>query len=89
MKGNISKQEEKLFKVFSQGLQHYFNMDWDAATEYFIESSRVERFPENQISPSNVYIKRCEKYKKYPPAALNEKWDRISKAYQREGVTQE
>jgi adenylate cyclase len=89
MKGNISKQEEKLFKVFNQGMRHYFNMDWDSATKYFIESSRVERFPENQISPSNVYIKRCKKYKEQPAAALDEKWDRISKAYRCKEVTQE
>lgn len=85
MKGNLSEQERALFKLFDKGIKHYFRRDWASASDCFSEASKLERFPENRLSPSTVYLKRCESHKDNPPAAPGEKWDGVWKDRRRSG----
>ncbi|MFH1350442.1 MAG: adenylate/guanylate cyclase domain-containing protein [Pseudomonadota bacterium] len=75
MKGGLTKQEEDLFKIFDKGMRHYQRMEWDTAIDYFKESLNMERIPDGNTTPSEVFIKRCEEFKENPPVPPGEKWD--------------
>jgi len=77
MKGDLSEREKTLFNLFDQGIQYYLKMSWDAAIECFKESLEFERFPEEKTTPSEVYIERCEFFKKTPPVPPGQKWDGV------------
>jgi adenylate cyclase len=77
MKGDLTSSEKRLFDLFDRGIQHYLRMEWDAAKDFFMESLKVERFPDGKTTPSEVYIKRCEAFKKSPPVKPGEKWDGV------------
>jgi adenylate cyclase len=77
MKGDLTESEKTLFNLFDQGIQHYLDMRWDAAIEYFKESLKHERVPEGKITPSETYIKRCEAFKVFPPVDPGQKWDGV------------
>jgi len=77
MKGELSDHEKELFKVFNTGMEHYVNMEWDAAIAQFSESLRIERVPDGKTTPSQVFIERCEEFKANPPVAPGEKWDGV------------
>jgi adenylate cyclase len=77
MKGGLTPQEEQLFLLFNKGMGHYLKMEWDAAIEYFSESTQIERVPDGKTTPSEVLLKRCQEYKETPPVAPGEKWDGV------------
>ena len=78
MKGDLSEQEEALFEVFDRGVGHYLNMEWDKAILSFKESLKLERITDGNTTPSQVYISRCESFKKNPPVADSaEAWDGV------------
>jgi len=77
MKGGLSDQEKELISVFEAGMGHYLNMEWDKAIEKFSESYRLERFPFEHTTPSEVFIYRCREFKKNPPVASGRKWDGV------------
>jgi adenylate cyclase len=77
MKGGLTDQDEELFRVFDEGMQHYLKMEWDEAIAKFREALKIEPVPDSKITPSEVYIQRCETYKENPPVAPGEKWDGV------------
>jgi adenylate cyclase len=77
MKGGLSPQEKELFNIFDKGIKHYQRMEWDQAISYFKKSYRLERIPDGNTTPSEVYIKRCLMYKKNPPVVPGKKWDGV------------
>ncbi len=76
MKGGLSAPEKKLFKIFDEGMQYYLKMKWDEAIAKFDESFRIEQTM-GKSAASQVYIRRCRKFKKNPPVPSGEKWDGI------------
>ena len=77
MKGGLSSQEKRLFEIFDRGIRCYTNMQWDDAIKYFKESLKIERIPDADTTPSEVYIKRCVVFKKRPPVLPGVKWDGV------------
>jgi adenylate cyclase len=77
LKGGLTPEETKLFELFETGHEHYLRMDWDRAIDIFRKARGVERFPENEVTPSDIYLKRCKAYKERPPAASGEEWDGV------------
>jgi len=58
--------------LFRQGIELYLQMRWQEAGQKFAEAQQVERFPDNRITPSLVYMKRCEDFAKNPPVPAGE-----------------
>jgi adenylate cyclase len=79
LKGELTTQEKRLFDLFDKGMRCYQNMQWDDAIRFFKESLKIERVPDGKITPSEVYIKRCEAYKVTPPCGPGENWDCVYK----------
>ncbi|MFH0845593.1 MAG: CHASE2 domain-containing protein [Pseudomonadota bacterium] len=77
MKGNLSEQEKELFRVFNKGMEYYQRTEWDKAIDYFKESLKIERIPDGNTTPSEVFLKRCEEFKITPPVPPGAKWDGI------------
>ncbi len=77
MKGDLAPQEVELIGIFNRGMDFYLNMDWDKAIRYFRESLKIERIPDGDTTPSEVFIKRCMLYKKHPPVPQGVKWDGV------------
>jgi class 3 adenylate cyclase/CHASE2 domain-containing sensor protein len=84
MKGDLSEQEKALFDVFDRGMGHYLKMEWDKAIFSFKESLKLERIPDGKTTPSQVYIRRCESFKKNPPVAdPAQTWDGVYRLTQK------
>jgi adenylate cyclase len=77
MKGDLSPLEEQLIGIFNRGMDYYLRMDWDKAIKYFRESLRIERIPDGDTTPSEVFIKRCMLFKKHPPVLKGAEWDGV------------
>jgi adenylate cyclase len=77
LKGGLTPEEAQLFETFETGLDHYLRMEWDQAIELFRKARTIERFPENKVTPSDIYIQRCAAYKKAPPVKPGEDWDGV------------
>ncbi len=69
-KANVDPQKLEAIEIFHEGLSLFEERDWDAAKSKFKEVLKI--LPED--GPSNVYIKRCNDFKrKAPPAS----WDGV------------
>jgi adenylate cyclase len=77
MKGELTDQEQQLFKHFAKGLELYRNMQWDEALAEFEQAERHERFPDAKTTPSQVFMGRCREYKENPPVPPGETWDGV------------
>lgn len=77
MKGGLTEHQKQLFDLFDQGIRYYLNMRWEAAVECFKESLKFEHIPGASTNPSEVYIKRCERFMVTPPVPPGEKWDGV------------
>ncbi|MFC1504631.1 CHASE2 domain-containing protein [Spirochaetota bacterium] len=77
LKGGLTDQEKTLFSLFDEGIKLYQDTKWDDAIKKFKEALKYERFPDGKTTPSEVYIGRCEEYKKEPPVKKGEKWDGV------------
>jgi len=74
-KGQESETYKKILPVFHEGLQYYFEQDWEKAIEAFKTADELEEmFPGRKTNPSRVYIPRCENFKKNPPGI---DWDGV------------
>ena len=51
-------------RLFEEGLNAYFDRDWNRAISLFKRSSELEL---NEHNPSGVFIQRCEEMRKDPP----------------------
>jgi adenylate cyclase len=80
--GETGKTDELLINlrnIFHEGLSLYKNMQWDDAIVKFQASLELEykRWPELKgvkVNPSELYIERCQNFKKDPPG---ESWDGV------------
>jgi len=62
-----------LLDLFHQGLEFYYKQDWKNAIKYFKKSDEhEEKYIARKTTPSQVFIKRSEEFKKNPPA---KDWD--------------
>jgi len=77
MKGDLAPQEEELIGIFNRGMDYYLRMEWDKALKYFRESLKIERIPDGDTTPSEVFIKRCLLYQKNPPVPKGKQWDGV------------
>lgn len=77
IKGVLTDQEKRLFKIFDHGMQHYLKMEWDEAIAKFNESRNLERVSDGNTTPSEVYVQRCQTFKENPPVAPGEQWDGV------------
>ena len=67
-KKNGEDNKSKLVKYFNEGLNFYYDQEWDKAIKKFSESIKYEtNIGEKDINPSKIYIKRSEEFKMYPP----------------------
>ncbi len=77
LKGDLSSSEKTLFELFDKAMQYYRAMHWDKAIDLFNQSLQFEDSSEADVTPSEVFIRRCEAFKKKPPAFSGEKWDGV------------
>jgi adenylate cyclase len=71
--GQLSPELIQMRAIFQQGLALYRQQQWDDAMAKFTESEKLEEvFPQRSITPSRVYIERCEFFKENPPGVH---WD--------------
>ena len=66
----IPKEKEELIKHYNKGLGLYKQRKWDEAILSFKEALSI--FPDD--GPSDLYLKRCIKFKENPPP---EDWDGV------------
>ena len=62
-KGELSPEMSKVRKFFEEGINFYWDKQWDSALSKF--HNAIEVIPED--GPSLTYIKRCELFKQTPP----------------------
>jgi adenylate cyclase len=83
MKGDLTPQEEELIGIFSSGMDYYLRMEWDKAIKYFSESLKIERIPDGDTTPSEVFLKRCMVFKQNPPVPKGKQWDGVFRMTQK------
>lgn len=69
-KGSTKAKTKEAFQVFQTGLDFFEQKRWDDARGKFREVLKI--IPDD--GPANVYIKRCQNYKRKAPA---ENWDGV------------
>ncbi|EQC46005.1 adenylate/guanylate cyclase domain-containing protein [Bacteriovorax sp. Seq25_V] len=79
LKGESEAFLEELAEKFKEGIESYKSQQWDKAIAIFTYTLELEyqRFPDLKgvkTNPSEIYIKRCEDYKKLPPPP---EWDGV------------
>ena len=58
----------KLLELFHEGLDYYYDQEWDKAIKTFEASNKLEDMHEGRKkNPSLVFISRCKEFKKNPP----------------------
>jgi adenylate cyclase len=77
LKGALTENEKQLRTLFNAAIELYLRMEWEAARQKFVEAQRFERFPDLKITPSLVYMSRCEEFKSHPPVGPGETWDGV------------
>ena len=77
MKDGLTDQERRLFELFDKGMAHYLSMEWDEAAQCFEAALPLERVPEGKTTPSEVFLKRCRRFKESPPVPPGETWDGV------------
>ncbi|MBI45199.1 MAG: hypothetical protein CMG66_03430 [Candidatus Marinimicrobia bacterium] len=76
-KENNNNNNSKLIKLFHQGLEYYYNKDWDSAIRFFTNCLKYEIVEHSvDLNPSIVFLERCKKYKIKNPASS---WNGIVK----------
>jgi len=74
-KSSIENKTVNLIKVFENGLDHYYQQNWDMALKCFQEAESMEdKFESRNTTPSAIYIQRCEMFKDNPPG---KDWDGV------------
>lgn len=83
LKGELTAEQQELFKLFAEGVKYYQNTEWDKALAVFTKTQAMELFPKNKYTPSKMYIERCETFKENPPVKPGEKWDGVFRMTQK------
>ena len=67
-KDDADADTTKLIDLFHNGLEKYYNQEWDEAINIFNESLKLETYDvSNYTNPSQVFIDRAQDFKKFPP----------------------
>ena len=75
IKENPDKNIINLVQNFEQGLDFYYQQDWDKALSKFEASENLEdHFESRNTTPSQIYIDRCRMFKNNPPG---KDWDGV------------
>jgi adenylate cyclase len=74
-KEKIDQSSLELIETFENGLDYYFNQDWESALEFFEKSKLLElEFAGRNTNPSKVFISRCKHFIANPPV---DTWDGV------------
>ena len=74
-KNNADNHTVNLIKVFEEGLDHYYQQQWDKALAHFKKAEGMEdHFTSRNTTPSAVFIERCTMFKDNPPG---KDWDGV------------
>ena len=74
-KDNADNHTVNLIKVFEEGLDHYYQQQWDKAIAHFKKAEGMEdHFTSRNTTPSAVFIERCTMFKDNPPG---KDWDGV------------
>tara|TARA_B100000212_G_scaffold111155_1_gene82729 strand:- start:1666 stop:4218 length:2553 start_codon:yes stop_codon:yes gene_type:complete len=74
-KENAKNSDINLIRAFENGLDCYYQQNWEKAIKYFTESQSMEdTFSSRNTTPSEVYVNRCIMFKDNPPG---EDWDGV------------
>ena len=74
-KNNAKNSDIDLIRTFENGLDCYYQQDWDNAIKNFKKSKSMEEsFTSRNTTPSDVYINRCIMFKDNPP---EKDWDGV------------
>jgi adenylate cyclase len=67
-KNQASKNNLKLVELFNEGLENFYDQNWDDAIEIFDKSKEFElNDSDNDINPSKIFIERAYEFKRFPP----------------------
>lgn len=78
-----SEKMRAFIHLWEEGRRLYIAMQWDAAEDIFKKTKELEphdpsRDPDHPITPSTIFIARCEAYKKDPPKVTSDgTWDGV------------
>lgn len=70
---SLTADQEKLVELYNNSMALYKQRKWKEALSGFQEARKYEEDPKG-MSPSSVYIERCEAYIKDPPG---DDWDGV------------
>ena len=74
-KGEVHQDTLKLIELFHQGLDFYYQKDWDQAIKIFENCLKYETIDhQSDLNPSTIFLDRCKKYKVEAP---NPNWNGI------------
>lgn len=74
-KGKLSEEMIKMVSLYSEGLNAFYNQEWDKAIEILTESDKIEPYKDIQkITPSKRVIGYCMQFKENPPGP---NWDGV------------
>lgn len=65
LKSDATQQLYDCIGLYEEGIEHYFNQEWDKAITKFSKSKELEQHDAN---PSEIFIDRCKMMKSDPPA---------------------
>lgn len=71
LRADASQEMFDCIGLYEQGMQSYFNQEWDKALKFFGQSLPLEAHLKN---PSQLFIDRCEMMKQNPP---EKDWDGV------------
>ena len=76
-KGTLSPELKKLVALYAQGMECFYNKEWDGAVEVLGEADLLEPHRAySKTTPSRNIIGLCKRYKIEPPPA---DWDGVIK----------
>jgi len=67
------EEQKNLCRIFSEGLNAYYEQSWEEASEAFYAATKINR----QDGPSTFYMHLCENYKVNPPGDVWNGWVRL------------
>ena len=62
LKGKESERQKKLIENFNQAREFFVKGDFESARDFFQKANEWEENPYQRLTPSKVFIERCEKY---------------------------
>jgi adenylate cyclase len=78
-KGSLDPPVEKLISTYKEGLNYFYEQQWDKAIDLLTESEKLEpdkEFSPSHMTPSRKIIQYCEEFKANPPGP---EWNGVTK----------